>query len=82
MAKNALLLTLAVIGIVFIFVWAAGARAPARRPGQDSGTPSPLQAFVGFVTNFFDTLGIGSFATTTTIFKLRRWSTIGWFPAR
>jgi hypothetical protein len=25
---------------------------------------------VGFVTNFLDTLGIGSFATTTAIFKL------------
>jgi len=27
---------------------------------------------VGFVTNFLDTLGIGSFAPTTAIFKLRR----------
>jgi uncharacterized membrane protein YfcA len=27
---------------------------------------------VGFVTNFFDTLGIGSFAPTTSIFKLKR----------
>lgn len=34
--------------------------------------PSLLQLGVGFVTNFFDTLGIGSFATTTTIFKLGR----------
>jgi uncharacterized membrane protein YfcA len=32
--------------------------------------PTPLQAAIGFVTNFFDTLGIGSFATTTTLFKL------------
>ena len=27
--------------------------------------PTPLQAAIGFVTAFFDTLGIGSFATTT-----------------
>jgi uncharacterized membrane protein YfcA len=27
---------------------------------------------IGFVTNFFDSLGIGSFATTTAIFKLRK----------
>src|SRR5438132_1380807 len=27
---------------------------------------------IGFITNFFDTLGIGSFATTTSLFKLRR----------
>ena len=26
---------------------------------------------IGFVTNFFDTLGIGSFAPTTAAFKFR-----------
>src|SRR6476646_3059071 len=34
-------------------------------------TPSPLQTAIGFVTAFFDTLGIGSFATTTAAYKLR-----------
>jgi len=34
-------------------------------------TPTPLQTAIGFVTAFFDTLGIGSFATTTAIYKLR-----------
>jgi uncharacterized membrane protein YfcA len=33
--------------------------------------PTLLQAAVGFVTAFFDTLGIGSFATTTAVYKLR-----------
>jgi uncharacterized membrane protein YfcA len=33
--------------------------------------PTSFQALVGFVTAFFDTLGIGSFATTTTLFRLR-----------
>jgi uncharacterized membrane protein YfcA len=28
---------------------------------------------LGFITNFFDTLGIGSFATTTAAFRARRW---------
>src|SRR6266550_1578604 len=36
-----------------------------------AAAPSPLQIAIGFVTAFFDTLGIGSFATTTAIFKLR-----------
>ena len=27
---------------------------------------------IGFVTNFFDTLGIGSFAPTTAVFRLFR----------
>jgi uncharacterized membrane protein YfcA len=33
--------------------------------------PTAFQTIVGFVTAFFDTLGIGSFATTTTAFRLR-----------
>ena len=37
-----------------------------------SGAPNPLQLVIGFVTNFFDTLGIGSFAPTTAIFRLLR----------
>jgi uncharacterized membrane protein YfcA len=34
--------------------------------------PSLLQVAIGSVTAFFDTLGIGSFATTTSIYKLRK----------
>jgi len=34
--------------------------------------PTALQLVIGFVTNFFDTLGIGSYATTTAVYKLRR----------
>jgi uncharacterized membrane protein YfcA len=45
---------------------AAGAGPPEARTG---GSPSFLHIAVGFVTNFFDTLGIGSFAPTTAIFK-------------
>ena len=33
--------------------------------------PRFADALVGFITNFFDTLGIGSFAPTTAYFKLR-----------
>jgi uncharacterized membrane protein YfcA len=33
--------------------------------------PTALQTAIGFVTAFFDTLGIGSFATTTAAYKLR-----------
>ena len=40
-----------------------GGRAHGRRPASSS---------IGFVTNFFDTLGIGSFATTTAVFRLFR----------
>jgi uncharacterized membrane protein YfcA len=33
--------------------------------------PTALESAIGFVTAFFDTLGIGSFATTTAVYKLR-----------
>jgi uncharacterized membrane protein YfcA len=73
MAKTALLITLAIIGIVFIALWATiAAKRQRGAQGQAGGFPSLLQTFVGFFTNFFDTLGIGSFATTTTIFKLTK----------
>jgi uncharacterized membrane protein YfcA len=36
--------------------------------------PSALQVAIGFVTAFLDTLGIGSFATTTSVYKL--WSLV------
>jgi uncharacterized membrane protein YfcA len=34
--------------------------------------PSGFHLLVGFVTDFLDTLGIGSFATTTTLYRLKR----------
>lgn len=34
--------------------------------------PTPVQLVIGFVVSFFDTLGIGSLATTTTAFKALR----------
>ena len=45
--------------------------AAASRPAG-SIAPTALQLAIGFVTNFLDTLGIGSFATTTAAYKLRR----------
>lgn len=43
----------------------------ARTPGVFAW-PTPLQLAIGFVTDFFDTLGIGSFAPTTAFFKLTK----------
>jgi uncharacterized membrane protein YfcA len=34
------------------------------------GWPKPVELVIGFGTNFFDTLGIGSFAPTVSLFKL------------
>jgi uncharacterized membrane protein YfcA len=49
----------------------AGAIRAARRSKQVRW-PKPIEVLIGLVTDFFDTLGIGSFAPTTAIYKLRR----------
>ena len=34
--------------------------------------PNAWELLVGFVTDFLDTLGIGSFATTTSLYRARK----------
>ena len=62
----ATLATLAIFTLSYIAVWLNALRTATDR------TPSVASLLTGFVTNFFDTLGIGSFATTTSIFKFTR----------
>jgi uncharacterized membrane protein YfcA len=63
-AVTALLTALAVFTLSYIAVWI--------RHLNGSSRPTLPALLTGFVTNFFDTLGIGSFATTTSIFKFTR----------
>ncbi|MEP6690883.1 MAG: sulfite exporter TauE/SafE family protein [Gemmatimonadaceae bacterium] len=63
-AKDVLLFTLALIALAYLAVLGAALRSQRARPTAP-GTAT------GFVTNFFDTLGIGSFAPTTSI--IRQW---------
>lgn len=65
---QALLGVLIVCGVVLLAAW----HASARRNAQGGGLPGPLHLAIGFVVNFFDTLGIGSFATTTMAFRFSR----------
>lgn len=58
-----LLILLALFAVVYIAVWAA------EMSRRGFVLPSWLEIGVGFITDFFDTLGIGSFAPTTTMFK-------------
>jgi uncharacterized membrane protein YfcA len=71
--KTALFVGLFVVAIPYLVaVGRAVARGRANgATGEDSPRPTPLGLAIGFVTNFFDTLGIGSFASTTAIFKLK-----------
>jgi uncharacterized membrane protein YfcA len=57
------------LGVVTLFYLATWFSAVSRRQNSEPKFPSALQAAIGFVTNFFDTLGIGSFATTTALFR-------------
>ncbi|HLX42260.1 MAG TPA: sulfite exporter TauE/SafE family protein [Bryobacteraceae bacterium] len=63
--KTALFIALAIFGIVYLAVWVADIRRRRDRP-----VPDLRDGGIGFITNFLDTLGIGSYAPTTSIFKL------------
>jgi uncharacterized membrane protein YfcA len=71
--KTALFVGLFLVAIPYLLALGRAvtrARA-AGATGEDSPRPTLLGLVIGFVTNFFDTLGIGSFAPTTAAFKLR-----------
>ena len=67
LAAQILLGALAALALFYIYRWFAIERGRAH---VESGAPGFTHPVVGFVTNFFDTLGVGSFAPTTSIFKL------------
>jgi uncharacterized membrane protein YfcA len=70
--KNLLLAALLLITVAFVVFWTRVVRARQVTPGGGSpGNWLGGHIGIGFVTNFFDTLGIGSFATTTTLYRLR-----------
>ncbi len=57
------------LGVVALIIIVALVRV---LPSHREGLPKPLEVGIGFITNFFDTLGIGSFAPTTSLFKAWR----------
>jgi uncharacterized membrane protein YfcA len=77
-AKEALFAVLGIWSGLYLVFWIVLAR---RTPGighdengksKNERAPNVVDLTIGFVTNFFDALGIGSFATTTAVFKLRQ----------
>ena len=58
-----LLILLGIFGVVYSAFWLAEMRKVGLK------LPGWLEIGIGFITNFFDTLGIGSFAPTTSMFK-------------
>lgn len=65
LAKVSLLALLTVIAVVFAVAWWMS----LRRKAAEGWKPSLIQLVIGFITDFFDTLGVGSFATTTSLYK-------------
>jgi len=66
----ALFVGLGLLTLVYVADWVIQARKHPDTP--DPGRPDAERIAVGFVANFFDALGIGSFATSTAYFRLRK----------
>jgi uncharacterized membrane protein YfcA len=66
--KTVLLAALLLISVAFSAFWVAAVRA---RRSTGPASPGIIRAGIGFIANFFDTLGISSFATTTTMLRTR-----------
>lgn len=64
-ARDWIFVALGIFSLGFVWIWLQG-------KGRAPGVPHWFELLVGFGTNFFDALGIGSFAPTTAIFKFRR----------
>ena len=65
--KTWLFIALGGFAAFYLITWLSAIR---RKQDGESIAPGPIRAGIGFVTNFFDTLGIGSFAPTTSFFKV------------
>lgn len=65
-AKFGLLTALVLVNVAFIIGWLW-----AVRRHRLHGRPDPADVGIGALTAFLDTLGIGSFAPTTALFKFR-----------
>jgi uncharacterized membrane protein YfcA len=72
--RDGLLIALGVLTAAFTVLWGLrlreDAKTPPARPADAVRWPTAAENGIGFLTDFLDTLGIGSFATTTALYKL------------
>ncbi len=68
--RTILYIGLAIVAVILIVVLTRA--FPRHRASLPNRLDAAIAIAIGFVTNFFDTLGIGSFATTTSLFKFLR----------
>ena len=69
---------LTVLGLFTVFYLVTVYRGSQSKKGE--GMPGLFDLGIGFVTNFFDTLGIGSYAPTTAIFRAWKLVKDEWIP--
>jgi uncharacterized membrane protein YfcA len=73
--KVGLFALLTLVGVVFVSYWIVAEQwrsKNAAKPEIAKPRRTGVQVVIGVVTDFLDTLGVGSFATTTSLFKLGR----------
>ena len=67
--KTVLIVTLGIVAAAFAAIWYVSER---RRAGMQSIWPGWRHFGIGALTDFLDTLGVGSFAVTTSLYKIAR----------
>ena len=73
--KTILLAGMILIGVVYFVFWFTTVSRQRAASGDDTPlSPQPATLGISFIANFFDTLGIGSYATTTSMF--RSWNVV------
>ena len=77
-ARDALFVALAIVTVGFLAALYRALRA--RAAAGDSVRPRAPISLVSFIANFFDTLGIGSFATTTSMVRQFKLIPDEWLP--
>jgi len=71
--KTLLLATLVVIVVFYALFWfLTVTRRRAATKDHSALSPQPITMAISFIANFLDTLGIGSYATTTSMFRMSR----------
>lgn len=75
--KTSLLAALVMVAVMFAVMWMRAVTMSRSHRDQskrssDAYSPSLAHLLIGLATDFLDTLGIGSFATTTSLFRLLR----------
>ncbi len=68
--KNILLTGMVALAVFYLAYWYVHvSRQRAAATDRPSLAPQPVTLGISFIANFFDTLGIGSYATTTSMFR-------------